>query len=218
MGENHPLVDRLRAAAGGHDPPPDGRVEALGSPPGRSDAVVAFTAHSVVATGLDPAEVLAHLDPLDLGAPVSAGFLSWLAGRLGTPAGVLDLVMVAPLPEAGEDLPGLVPRDDIVDHPRVERSSRYRTDLRCYSDPDGWGIVVLGRGLARRWELAIEVEPEHRGKGLGTALARAAPRAVSDGEPLFAQVSPGNVASIRAFLAAGYRPICSEVLFLKRDP
>ena len=29
-----------------------------------------------------------------------------------------------------------------------------------------------------------------------------------------AQVSPGNVASLRAFLAAGYRPIGSEVLFL----
>jgi hypothetical protein len=34
---------------------------------------------------------------------------------------------------------------------------------------------------------------------------------------LFAQVSPGNTASVRAFLAAGYQPICSEVLFLKRD-
>jgi len=32
---------------------------------------------------------------------------------------------------------------------------------------------------------------------------------------LFAQVSPGNVASMRAFLAAGYRPLCAEVLFLR---
>jgi hypothetical protein len=34
-------------------------------------------------------------------------------------------------------------------------------------------------------------------------------------EPLFAQVTPGNAASLRAFLAAGYRPIGSEVLFLR---
>jgi len=74
---------------------------------------------------------------------------------------------------------------------------------------------MLGRGLAGRWEVAVEVAPEHRGQGLGRALARAAPALVPSGEPLFAQVSPGNVASVRAFLAAGYRPICSEVLFLK---
>jgi len=32
---------------------------------------------------------------------------------------------------------------------------------------------------------------------------------------LFAQISPGNVASLRAFLAADYRPVCAEVLFLR---
>ena len=46
-------------------------------------------------------------------------------------------------------------------------------------------------------------------------MAAAAVTLVPEGEPLFAQVSPGNVASVRAFLAAGYRPICSEVLFLR---
>jgi hypothetical protein len=40
---------------------------------------------------------------------------------------------------------------------------------------------------------------------------RLAPR----GEPLFAQVAPGNAASLRAFLAAGYRPVGAEVLFLR---
>jgi GNAT superfamily N-acetyltransferase len=56
-------------------------------------------------------------------------------------------------------------------------------------------------------------QPEFRGKGLGSLLARAAARVAPDGDPLFAQVSPGNVASVRAFLAAGYRPVCAEVLF-----
>jgi RimJ/RimL family protein N-acetyltransferase len=32
--------------------------------------------------------------------------------------------------------------------------------------------------------------------------------------PLWAQVHPGNAASVRAFLAAGYRPVGAEILFL----
>jgi RimJ/RimL family protein N-acetyltransferase len=64
-------------------------------------------------------------------------------------------------------------------------------------------------------EVAIEIEPAYRGRGLGRQLAQAALALVEDGL-LFAQVSPGNVASLRAFLAAGYRPICSEVWFRTR--
>jgi hypothetical protein len=36
---------------------------------------------------------------------------------------------------------------------------------------------------------------------------------VPPGEPLWAQVSPANVASLRMFLAGGYRPVAAEVLF-----
>jgi hypothetical protein len=36
---------------------------------------------------------------------------------------------------------------------------------------------------------------------------------VLDGAPLWAQVAPANTASLRAFLAAGYRPVGAEVLF-----
>ena len=216
MTEEHPLTVMLRAAAGGRFPAADGRVDLAPSPAGRTHAVVAFTAHHVVAADLDPSEVLARLDPEDVGAPMGAGFLAWLAERLETSAGVLDLVMLAPTPPPGEALPVLVQREGLAGHPRLERSRRYRTDLRCYSDRQYRAVVVIGRGLASRWELAIEVDPEYRGHGLGTELARAAARLVPNGEPLFAQVSPGNVASVRAFLAAGYRPICSEVLFLKK--
>ena len=73
-------------------------------------------------------------------------------------------------------------------------------------------MLLLGRGLAGRCEVAFEVEPDHRGRGLGKALATAARHLAPRDEPLFAQVTPGNVASVRALLAAGYAPIASEVL------
>jgi len=60
--------------------------------------------------------------------------------------------------------------------------------------------------------MAYEVAPAARDRGLGRRLAASAGRFV-DGEPLFAQVSPGNAASMRACLAAGYTPIGAEVLF-----
>jgi hypothetical protein len=36
---------------------------------------------------------------------------------------------------------------------------------------------------------------------------------VPDGAPLWAQVAPANVASLLAFLGAGYRPVGAEILF-----
>ncbi len=176
--------------------------------------MVAFTAHTVIAPDIDQAEILECLPSQDPGAPVSTDFLSWLAGRLGTQAGMLDLVMVAPTPDPDEDLPQLIARDDLLDHPRLARSRRYRTHLRCYSDLEDRALIVVGRGLAERQEMGIEVHQQFRGTGLGVRLARAATRVAFD-EPLFAQISPGNVASLRAFLAAGYRPVCAEVLFLR---
>jgi RimJ/RimL family protein N-acetyltransferase len=62
----------------------------------------------------------------------------------------------------------------------------------------------------------VAADPAHRGRGLGRMVAAAASRLVPDDEALFAQCSPGNVASLRALLAAGYRPIAAECLFLRR--
>jgi hypothetical protein len=36
---------------------------------------------------------------------------------------------------------------------------------------------------------------------------------VPGGAPLWAQVAPANTASLRSFLAAGYRPAGAEVVF-----
>ena len=111
-------------------------------------------------------------------------------------------------PPAVSDL-GLVPAE--LDHPRVERALLHRSGVRVWGTPDGAGLLTLGRGVAGRWEVSLEVDPACRGRGLGTALARAA-RSLVNG-PLWAQVAPANVASLRAFLAAGYRPVGAEVLF-----
>jgi hypothetical protein len=46
---------------------------------------------------------------------------------------------------------------------------------------------------------------------------RPAAHLVPRDEPLFAQVTPGNIASVRPLLAAGYTPIASEVLLLDGD-
>jgi GNAT superfamily N-acetyltransferase len=217
MAARHPLSTLFQDAVLGRFPPSDGTVRVLPAPPGRSDAVVAFSEHNLIAADLDEQEVLEHLPSTDPGAPMSAEFLAWLAGRLRTQAGMLDLVMAAPAPDPSEDLPELILRPDLLDHPRLARSRMYRADLRCFSDREDRALVVVGRGLAEREEMGIEVKPEFRGKGLGRVLARATPRVATDGEPLFAQISPGNVASVRAFLSAGYRPICAEVVFLRRE-
>ena len=209
------LADLLAAAAAGTYPAPDGRVEVISSPPGLADAVVAFTAHTVVAADVDADAVAAQLPVESLSAPLQPRFLSWLAGQLSTDAGSLDVVLVAGRARAaGVELVEL----DEADHPRLRRAHRYRGDVRIYAPPSGGALVILGRGLARRYEVSIEVDRARRGEGLGRSLAQAARGLVPRGVPLFAQVAPGNAASLRAFLAAGYRPIGAEVLFLKRQP
>src|SRR5262245_813300 len=216
MDVTHPLGRLLFEAAHDRFPPADGRVEVLPPPPGRSDAVVAFTAHSVVAAGVDPGEVVQRLPSDDLGAPTSAPFLAWLGERLGAEVGMIDLVMVAFGGEAERDHRlDLTPIADSTDHPRVARANRYRSDVVTYSDAERRGVVMIGRGLCERLEIAVEIYRGHRGHGLGREMARAAHALVPPDEPLFAQVTPGNTMSIRSFLAAGYRPICSEVLFLR---
>jgi GNAT superfamily N-acetyltransferase len=80
------------------------------------------------------------------------------------------------------------------------------------------GVLVLGRGLAGRWEAAIEVDPARRGRGLGRALAQAARQLIPDGRPVWAQVAPANAASVRAFLSAGYRPAGAEALLVLNQP
>ncbi|HEX2372949.1 MAG TPA: GNAT family N-acetyltransferase [Actinomycetota bacterium] len=206
------LLRLLRDAAAGNPPPADGVVEVWPGPAGPVDAVLAFTAHHVVAAGVDPDEVAGRLPPGDLGAPTSPDFLAWLGGRLGSHPGSLDVVLAAGGLGGAPPLE-LKPVADPGRHPRAARASRYRRDLRVWTDPDGAGLLVLGRGLAGRREVAFEVDPSRRNRGLGRLLVAAARHLTPPDEPLFAQVAPGNAASLRVVEAAGFRPLGAEVLF-----
>lgn len=207
------LAAVLRDAAAGRFPPADGLVEVLPPPPGQVDAVVAFTAHHMVAASVDPAWVRAELKDDDVGAPMRAEFLAQLGEQLGASAGMLDVVLAAFGHVEGSDLLTGGYRGEAV-HPRLVQARRYRRDVRCFQDGHG-GLLTIGHGLAGRVEVSIEVDEEARGRGHGLALAQAALGLAAPGEAVFAQVSPGNVASLRCFLAAGYRPVGAEVLFLR---
>jgi RimJ/RimL family protein N-acetyltransferase len=80
---------------------------------------------------------------------------------------------------------------------------------------DDTGVLVVGRGLCNRWEIGYEIAPDARGKGLGRRLVAAARGLVPSGEPLWAQIAPGNAASMRSTLAAGFVPVAAEVLFAR---
>ena len=223
------LLDVFAAAADGQLPAPDGQVEVHPGLPGNAAAVVAFPAHFYVLAPVDPRWVRTQLPPGDYSAPLGARFLVALADRIGARIGASDAVLAARThgQDAGLDLRGLDLRGlnlrglDLREitgdtHPRVHRALRYRDEVRAWQTSDGTGCLVLGRGLAGRWEVSFEVEPAARGHGLGRALAAAALGLLPADTPVFAQVSPGNSVSMRATLAAGYRPIGGEVLLPSR--
>lgn len=213
------LADLLLRVERGDRPPPDPWLALVPAPSPRTSAVVAFPGHVVIAADLDPAWVRDRLPDGDLSAPLNPPFLGVLEQRLGRRVNCVDGMFLAP-GRAGE--PSLPLREvSDLDHPRVRRARRYRPQVRIWTTCDlpgppaaPAGVLVVGQGLAGRWEAAIEVDPSHRGRGLGRALARAARHLVPADRALWAQISPGNAASTRAFLAAGFRPIGAEALLV----
>jgi GNAT superfamily N-acetyltransferase len=212
-----PLLGRLLLAARGELPAPAGVVEVVPRPPGVVAAVLGFPGHNLVATDLDRDEVLARMAPGDVRAPLLPAFLAWLAERTGGAPDSLDVVLAALRPHHGGG--GVPVREvDPAEHPRVRRALGVRREVRVFEDAAARGLVILGRGLARRLELAVEVAPEHRGRGLGRALVAGALAAAAPEEPVFAQVAPANAASLRALLGAGFAPLGAEVLLHAADP
>ena len=204
------LAELLNEVAAGAFPPPDGSVTVLPQSSSRDTGVIGFTAHAVVFTDLDPAWVMDQLPADDLAAPLNPPFLSLLSQHSGRRVNSIDVLCVA----GSSPGPPSVPLTQVTaaDHPRAVRARRYRDDVRVWTGAGG--IVVLGRGVAGRWEVAIEVPPGQRGRGHGRELAGAARSLVPAGEPLWAQVAAGNAASMRAFLAAGFVPVGVEALLV----
>ncbi|MGW0971515.1 N-acetyltransferase family protein [Streptomyces sp. NPDC002516] len=207
------LRDLLDAVARGVFPPDDGATTVVPAPSHRDAGVLSLTGHSVVFTDEDPRWVrsalrVAGCDPL--AAPLSPRFLTALMDRTGRAHDTVDALLVgAPLP--GGAPPGLVELADPL-HPRVAYARERRDEVRAWA-ADG-GVVVLGRGVAGRLEVSVEVADGVRRRGLGRLLVTAARHLAA--EPVWAQVSPGNARSVRAFLAAGYRPVGAEALLLPR--
>lgn len=208
----------LDAAAHGRFPPPDGTTTVVPQPCHRDAGVLAFTAHSVVFTDEDPRWVHATLAALDcdpLAATMNPLFLAAFLDRTGRATDTTDLLTVADALPGGPD-PALDLREiDDPDHPRVARARKRRDDVRVWASAGG-GVLVLGRGLAGRWEAAIEVDEDIRHRGLGRALALAARHLAPGASHVWAQQSPGNARSVRVFQAAGYRPVGAEALFVAR--
>ncbi len=203
----------LDSVANAQFPPADGRVTILPQPSARDAGVFAFTAHSVIFADADPAWVASQLPPGDLSAPLSPRFLHALAERIGREAHQTDMLACATA-LAGPAPVKLIAEADPA-HPRISRALRYRDDVRTWQG-DG-GVLLLGRGAGGRWEVAIEVDADHRGHGVGRSLATAARHLVPGGAPLWAQIAPGNAASVRTFLAAGFRPVGAESVLTPRS-
>jgi GNAT superfamily N-acetyltransferase len=210
MGQNgHRLAALLNDAARGEFPAEDGGVEVLPPPPGPAMAVVGFTGRYVVATSAPEHWVRDRLPNGDLLAPMSPSFLADLGAELGLRDDGIDIVLAA----CGLDGDAALVEMDRDAHPRVVRANAQRQDVRVFEDPSGAAVVILGQGLALRTEVAVEVDDAARGRGLATRALVDARRLVGPDEALFAQTAPGNAASLRALLSAGFRPIGSEVLF-----
>ena len=210
-----PLARLLADAVLGSPPASDGTVTVL-APAGPLSGVLAFAGHHVVVAHVDPAWVHERLPAGDMSAPFAAPFLDALGAQLGQTYDNLDLVLAAPA-LAGAPALSAEMQEVAADggHPRVARSIRYRREVRAWDVANGAAVLIVARGLAGRWEAAFEVEPGERSRGLGRAVAAAARHLIPPGEHLYLQVSPGNVASLRAVLAAGgFTPIGSEVLFV----
>lgn len=210
----HPLLAILHDAAEGRFPPVDGSVEVLPPDETGSWAIVEFTGHAFVLGDVQMA-ALEEAGADGFGGAGHPDVLRLLAGEDGW-IGCHDAVLVRRTGHPPTE-PPLAVRTDLDDHPRVARAREHRRDITVYGDDTG--LVVVGRGLAGRTEMAVELlDPGAGGHGGGRQLIRRAVAALPGEGWVFAQVSPGNAASLRAFLAAGFTPIGSEVLVHPERP
>ncbi len=215
----HPLAELLTAAADGRPPRPDGGWRRVAPWRPGVEAVLAFTGHAVLAVGDDVSDLeLDRLGVDGVGGAHHPRVLLALAGRDGW-VDSLDLVLARrPDPASGGAIAALVDRPDLAEHPRVRWAGAVRDDVRVlgYPDPAARSVATLSRGIGGLAELSVELEQAVRGHGRGSAFVRAALAAAPPDQLVLAAVAPGHVASLRAFLRAGFEPVASVQLLRPR--
>jgi hypothetical protein len=179
------------------------------------EAVLSFTAHAVFAVAPDITDDrLAALGADGLGGAHDPRLITALAGPDGW-IDALDVLMAG----RGTGRPGvpppLVDRPDLASHSRARFAATIRDHPRVlgYPGPERSALAIVSRGIAGLTELSFELEPGRRGQGRGAGLAADALGAVPSGHLVVAAVAPGNAASVRALLSAGFVPLGSLQLF-----
>jgi len=214
----HPLADVIEDAANGRFPPVDGGWHRVTPWKQGLEAVVAFTGHAVFAVDAATTdESLAGLGADGFGGAHDPRLVAELAGPRGW-IDSLDALLVGRGLGSEPTSSRLVSRPDLASHPRVHFAATNRADVRVFGleDPEQSSVVVLARGVAGLPEISFELDPDDRG-GAGAALVRDGLRLVPDSELVCAAAAPGNAASLRALLTAGFVPLGSLQLF-RRDP
>lgn len=201
----------LDDAASGRFPAVDGTVEVFAPEPDGPRAIVEFTGRAIVLGHL-PLSDLVEMGADGFGGASRPEIKLALAGPDGW-VGSHDAVLVsAGRGDAADSMP-LQGRTDLEDHPRVIRSRAHRRNVEAFADRRG--VVTLGTGLVGRTEMSVELfDDSPRGTSTGRALIAAGLVLVPADEFVWAQVSPGNAASLRAFLASGFVPVGAETLIV----
>ena len=220
MLPDHPLAVLIAAAAAGRFPAADGGWQRV--PPWHPDleAVLAFTGHAVFAVRPDiTGRLLDSLGADGFGGAHDPRLIAALAGSAGW-IDSLDLLLAARGTGGPGGPPALVDRPDLVGHPRAELAASLREQPRIlgYQDPRRSALAVVSWGIAGLPELSFELEPGHRGTGGGARLIGDALSTVPAGQLTVAAAAPGNAASVRSLLAAGFTPLGSLQLFRRAGP
>jgi GNAT superfamily N-acetyltransferase len=196
---SHVLGHVLTDAAHGRFPEPDGGVEVVVPWKPGVAGVVALTGRAYVATTRDARDVLEQR-PDGYGKALDPGFIAWLAGADGW-CDCLDLLVAG----LGTGRGGPPAREDLSDHRRLRHARQLRDDVVVHGDDRG--MITFGAGIGGLKEIGVEVPVRARNRGVGRALVADALGLVPAGEPVLGAVAPGNAASLRAFLAAGFQPV-----------
>ncbi len=189
----------------------------LPQPSDRDAGVISLTGYAVVFADTDPDWVTEQLPPGDLSGPLSASFLHALSERLGRQTHSVDMLTCA-------DRTGRAAAADLgLTELTAERRRRAPADRPRTAPPRRRARLA---GARRRGDARPRRRRPLRGRGRGRpGLPRSrSRRPARDSRPASgpgrrAAVGPdraGNAASVRAFLAAGFRPVGAEAL-LGRD-